>query len=169
MSTEYIHPTQEGRRNLIALILFSLVAAIAIEFWLLPAFFAHLHSLPKCNQWTWLRAILLSVIFFPPLVALWAIPHSLRLLKLNQFPLPGVWVLRLTPIQRGRPVRIRAIALLLLSALALAFPLLGLHLLESTPFSYSRKSCAFHFIQPDRHGRASHFQDRRRVNSGAGQ
>jgi hypothetical protein len=142
MSTEYIHPTQEGRRNLVMLVLFSLIAGVAIDFWLLPAFFSYIHSLPKCNQFAWLRGTLLGVIFFPPLLALWAIPHSLKLLKLNQSPLPGAWVLRRTPIKRGRPVRLRAIALLLLSVLALAFPLLGLHLLESTPFSNSHKSCA---------------------------
>jgi hypothetical protein len=148
MSNEFIEPTRESRRNLLLLIAIGIVVGTSFKFWLMPALFAHINSLPLCDRLRWLRACLLGAISTPPLFALWAIPHAIRLLKLNQSPLPGTWVFQRTSIQRGRVVRLRAYFLLVTSVAACAFPVFGLHLLQSTPFSASPNSCTDNSPKP---------------------
>jgi hypothetical protein len=141
MTAEYIEPTRESRRNLLLLVVVAIAVGGAIRFWLFPALFAHIGTLPKCGQIKWLRNCLIVVVASPPLYALWAVPHAMRMLKLNQSPLPGTWVFRRTPIARGRVVRLRAFGLLFLSAIAPAFPVFGMHQLQSTPFAFPNKIC----------------------------
>jgi hypothetical protein len=141
MNNEFIEPTRESRRNLLLLIAVVAVSGGLIKFWLMPAFFAHIATLPRCDQIVWLRNTVLAVLATPPVMALWSVPHSLRLLKLNQSPLPGTWVFRRTPVRRGRSVRIQACFLLALSVAMLAFPVVGMHLLRSTLFAPSPKIC----------------------------
>ena len=142
MSIEYIEPTREGRRNLVVLIVITVIAGATIKLWLLPALFSHIDSLPKCDQIRWLRVCLIGISAAPPLITLWSIPYAIRLLKLNQSPLPGSWVFLRTPIKRGLVVRLRAFGLLSASALALAIPVIGVYALRSIPFAAHLKSCA---------------------------
>ena len=141
MSDEFIEPTREIRRKLLLLIALFLLAGATLKFWLMPAFFAHIDSLPRCDQVTWLRATLICLMAIPPLLACWAVPQAISLLKHNQFPLPGTWVFQRTQIKRGRPVLFRAYSLLLLAVISLAFPLASWHLLASTPIFAPAKSC----------------------------
>jgi hypothetical protein len=142
MSDEFIEPTPESRRNLLLLFFAALVVAGALKFWLMPALFSHIAGLPRCEQLRWLRGVLLVAIATPAIFGMWAIPQSLRLFKLNQSPLPGTWVWRRTPVRRGRAVRLRAAYVLVVGLAALAFPILGLHLLQSTPFAAPSVVCS---------------------------
>ena len=141
MSDEYIEPTREGKRNLLLLIAICILFGAAMRFWLLPAYGEYIASLPKCDQIVWLRATLMVIISTPPLITLWAIPHAIRMVKLNRSPLPNTWVLRRTPIKRGRAVFLRAFALLLISVLALAIPVIGIQFMQSIPFAAALKIC----------------------------
>jgi hypothetical protein len=141
MSDEFIEPTRESRRNLLLLAVVGIVVGVSLQFWLKPVFLEHMSSLPLCDRLKWLRACLLGVIATPPLLAFWSIPHAIKLLKLDQSPLPGTWVFQRTPIRRGRVVRLKAYFLLVLSLATLAFPLVGWHLLQSTPIFVPTKSC----------------------------
>lgn len=138
---DFIEPTRESRRNLLVLIVVAVLVGAAIKFWAMPAFFAHVASLPRCEQIARLRESLVVLVCTPPLFAVFHIPYAIRMIKLNQAPLPGTWVFVRTPIRRGRVVMLRACLMLLLSLAALAFPLFGLHLLQSTPFAYPLATC----------------------------
>jgi len=142
MTNEFIEPTREGRRNLLLIAAVGIIAAGSLQFWLKPLLLAQLASLPLCERLRWLRICLLGAIATPPAFALWAVPHALRLHKFGQSPLPGTWVFRRTPIRRGRIVRLQAAFLLLFSLLALMFPIVGWHMLESTPIFAARPSCS---------------------------
>jgi hypothetical protein len=100
-----------------------------------------MNSLPKCDQAALARATLIGIFSTPALIALWAIPRAIRMLKFNQSPLPGAWVLRRTPIRRGRSVRIQAICLLLISVLAFTFPIISIQFTQLNPFADAPKSC----------------------------
>lgn len=158
MSDDFIDPTPEGRRNLLLLLLLGIVLGGALQFWLKPAFFASLHSLPPCDQLKWLRVCLIAALATPPLLTLWAIPHSLKMLKYKQSPLPGAWVFRRTPVRRGRAVQLQAFFLLLVSAFCLAFPFLGWQVLKSSPIFAPTKVCILEALPShpthDRHARA---------------
>ena len=141
MTDKFIEPTREGRRNLLILLTLGILSGAFLQFWLKPAFHAYLNSLPACDQIKLLRVLLLSAICTPPLIAAWSIPHSIRLIQFNQFPLPGTWVMRRTPTRRGAIVRLRAYCLLLLSGIALTVPFVGWRLLEPTHIFAPTKSC----------------------------
>jgi len=141
MNDQFSEPTRQGRRNLLLMVAIGILVAAALQFWLKPAFFAHLNALPLCDRLKWLRVWLLGAIATPPLFALWGIPQAIRLFKLNQSPLPGTWVFRRTPIKRGRVVRLQAGFLLLFSLLALMFPIVGWRLLQSTSIFAFTHSC----------------------------
>lgn len=142
MSDEFVEPTRDGRRHLLWLLMLGILAGALLQFWLKPAFLSYVKSLPSCEQFKWLRIWLVSALCSPGLLALWGIVHSIRLLKSKQSPLPGAWVWRRTPVKRGEVVRLRAFALLFLSAVAIAVPVVGWHWITSTALFTPSRSCA---------------------------
>lgn len=116
---DYIEPTRAGRIKIAAAVLVSVAVFQAIKRWLIPAFNAHVHALPRCEQWHWLMNTV-HVVFWavPLLLTIVMVPVALRLIRHRQFPLPGAWVWQRTKIQRGRVVVLRAYALLAACLLA---------------------------------------------------
>lgn len=129
-TTEYIEPTKEGRAKM-ALIVVGIVGLLeATKRWLFPAFLAHVKARPECEQILWLVYVV-QVIFFavPLLLSVFMIPVAIRMLKHQQFPLPGAWVWRRRKIQRGRIVVARAYLIVVLCLVACVFPFWARHIL----------------------------------------
>lgn len=124
---EFIEPTREGRRLLLLQIALAIAVGLAMRFWLMPALFAHINSLPRCEQAHWLWWCVVGISVIPVFIAFWSIPVTIRIFRHEQWPLPGAQVFRRTRIQRGWTARLRGFVLLLASLLALSMPLLGLN------------------------------------------
>jgi hypothetical protein len=129
-TTEYIEPTNEGRVKM-ALIAIAIVGGLeAAKRLLIPAFMAHVQTLPKCEQLVWLVNSVQAIFFAVPLLlSAFMIPIAIRLLRHKQFPLPGSWVWRRKKIQRGRIVVARAYLILALCLVTYVFPFWARHVL----------------------------------------
>lgn len=117
---DYIEPTPAGRAKLLAGLLLLAVGGTLWHFHAFPALKAHMSSLPTCEQYAvmilFMKAVVLGVAPAVSALGLWM---AARMLRLRQFPLPGTWVLRRTPVRRGAMVMLRAYALLVLCVLLL--------------------------------------------------
>jgi len=119
MNAEFIEPTSASRRKLAVFFVGAIVAGVlAIE--LVEAYLADLMSRPICEAIEPVSVLLAAVLGAVLLCAPWAAWIARKALKLNQWPLPGTWVFRRTPIQRGRPVIWRAYAMLAWAVLVVA-------------------------------------------------
>jgi hypothetical protein len=123
--TEFIETSGESRRKLLVLSLVAVVLGAVWTFLLRPALFAHIQGLPDCDQARWSVGLLLGALGLLPVAGLWAGHYARKLIRHGQFPLPGAWVWRRTPITRGRPVRYRAYAIGVCSAALFALFLYG--------------------------------------------
>lgn len=141
MNDDFIDPTPEGRRRLLWLTaVMGLLGALA-TYWLLPWFRTQMQVLPPCEALRLARGVITAMLLgLPLIVVLWALPLARGLWRTGQFPLPGAWVLRRTRIRRGRAVRVRAVALLVWSALTVVLAVGGL-VLVSQVFS-DQLACA---------------------------
>jgi hypothetical protein len=148
MTDEFIEPTPQGRRNLIVLLVIGVLLAISYRFWLQPALFGYIQSLPLCDQLPWWRGLLISVLASFLFVALLSAWNALQLLRYGQLPLPGTWVFQRTKIQRGVGVRRRAYFLLAISVLAVPITWYCWQNLSTTPIFHPRGKCAFHQMLP---------------------
>jgi len=78
----------------------------------LEAHLEHAKTLPICEQassFRWLWAAVWIGLVALCISAAWLAQRSLRL---NQWPLPGAWVFRRTPVRRGNSAKWRALVLL---------------------------------------------------------
>ena len=117
---EYMEPTPDSRRKFAACVLFGIVVAVAMEFFLLPAMRAHLKSLPPCAQFTLLIDVMqVFTVVMPLVMGSYSVWFARRLLRHGQFPLPGAWIWQRTRVQRGWRVRLRAYVSLLLCVVLL--------------------------------------------------
>jgi len=131
MRKDFIDPTPESRRKLLWLIAAVLLLGALATYWLLPWFRTQMQVLPPCEAIRLARWALLVFLLSLPLTAMgWALPLAWRLCKTGQFPPPGAWVLRRTPIRRGRAVRIRVVALVLWSVLSIALAIWGAYTVQ---------------------------------------
>jgi hypothetical protein len=132
MTEDFIDPTPESRRKLLWLIAAVLLLGALATYWLLPWFRMQMQVLPPCEAIRLARWALLVLLLSLPLIAMgWALPLAWRLWTTGQFPPPGTWVVRRTPIRRGRAVRIRAVALVLWSVLSIALAIWGAYTVQS--------------------------------------
>ena len=112
-------------------------AAMAIGFtiihaWAMPAFSDYINALPWCERISALEKATIALLLFPAVAAGgWGISRARKLIRLEQFPLPGDRVIRKTPIRRGRAVRRKGYALLVLSVALLVLPFGGLYFADS--------------------------------------
>jgi len=119
MNSEFIEPTSASRRKLAIFFVAALVVGVlVIE--LLEAYLAELKTRPLCETIEPLSVLSISILGGLLLCAAWGAWLARKTLKLNQWPLPGTWVFRRTPIQRGRRVIWRAYAILAWAVLMLA-------------------------------------------------
>jgi len=123
MSSEFIEPSAHGRRNLLVLCVGGIAAGAFVRFYLLPALFAFVAALSPCEQFRWLQDALLASLGPLPLFAVWALLYARQLLKFERSPLPNAWVLRRTPVRRGRSVRWQAYGLIACALVAFAAPI----------------------------------------------
>jgi len=144
MTDEFIEPTPQGRRNLVALWVIGVVIVFSYRLWLGAALLGYIHSLPLCDQLPWWRGLLVSVwaLFF--LVALLCTWNAIKLLRQGQFPLRGTWVFQRIKIQRGVAVRRRAYLLFSASALAVFLAWYCWESLSNTPIFHPIGKCASH-------------------------
>jgi hypothetical protein len=121
---EFVETSAESKRKLLALI----IAGVAIAL-LQRVLFAHVRQLPFCSQAHWSWGLLAGCLAMLPIVGLFTGRYALKLLHYGQYPLPGAWVWKRTPITRGRAVRFRAYGLLLGTVAFFAIFLYGWHVL----------------------------------------
>lgn len=127
MTDDFIDPTPKGRRKLLWLMAVAVPLGAAVTYWLLPWFRTQMQVLPPCEALRLARGVITAMLLgLPLIVVLWALPLARGLWRTGQFPLPGAWVLRRTRIRRGRAVRVRAVALLVWSALTVVLAVGGL-------------------------------------------
>lgn len=141
MTEEFLEAFPRSRRGLILLLVSVVALAATVQFWLGPALFAHIESLPVCAQRPWWQALLIGTVGLLPVIALWSVGQARRILRSGQVPPPGTWVLRRTPIRRGAIARRRAYLLLAYAALTLAVTGYCLRLLSELPFFKPVPAC----------------------------
>jgi hypothetical protein len=129
-TAEYIEPTKAGRTKMVLIAMAIAGLLEAAKRWLVPPFMAHVNTLPECEQYVWLANAVQAVCFVVPLLlSAFRIPIAVRMLRHQQFPLPGAWVWRRKKIQRGRIVVARAYLILVLCLVAYVFPFWARHIL----------------------------------------
>lgn len=119
MPAEFIETSTAMRIKIAASVVALLGVLESAKRWLMPALIDRTKALPPCEQYELLVGSI-KVLFFsvPVVLSIVMGTFAIRLLKHQQFPLPGAWVWRRTKVSRGRAVRIRAY-LILASCLAL--------------------------------------------------
>ena len=123
MEQDFIEPNKEGRQKLIWLFVGIVFLGVLARFVVMPEFFAYVKLLPPCEQLPWFQGALAVVICSVPAIAFfWAIPHSRKLLKFQQYPFPDSLVWRRTKVKRGPAIRWMAYGLFIWSLLAVVFP-----------------------------------------------
>lgn len=120
----------------------AVLATSILQFLLAPRFFAFLNSLPICERFPWLQALLLGLMGVMAVVGAWGVWLARGILLSGQWPAPGAWVLRRTRIRRGVAAKLRAYGLLAVSGLSLSMPLLGWHFLSRAGFLHVPPQCA---------------------------
>lgn len=142
MAREYLEPTLATRRKLALVALVGVLLVALLEFWLKPRVLHYIDGLPICAQLPWWRGLLVSTICLLPLAALFAFLQARKLLRFKQWPPPDAWVLRRTPIQRGRVVTVRAFVLLFVGLVILGVTLYLAWQVTKVPFFSVPRGCA---------------------------
>ena len=142
MVREYLEPTPATRRKLALVVLAGVALGALLEFWLKPAVLHFIDTLPICAQLPWWRGLLVSAICLLPLAALFAFLQAHKLLRFKQWPPPDAWVLRRTPIQRGRVVTVRAYVLLFVGLVIIGVTLYLAWQVTKVPFFSMPSGCA---------------------------
>ena len=114
-TNEFVETSAKSRRNLLALTIATVLIGAALTFLLRPALFSHIKQLPPCGQAHWAFGLFMGSLGLLPVVGLWGVNYARKLLKYGQFPLPGAWVWRRTPVARGRAVQLRAYGIMFCS------------------------------------------------------
>ena len=118
---DVIRSTPQGRRTVLFRMTLMGLVVFGSALWVRPLLddFVDLSGLPReqaqqrARQMLWLVAgVTAACTVSGGVYAAWL---ARQLLRTGQFPLPGTLVLRDTPVQRGRQVRVRAWILLVLS------------------------------------------------------
>jgi len=139
---DYVEPSQAARLRAMWLVGFAVLATSILQFLVAPSFFAFLNSLPICERFPWLQALLLGLMGVMALVGTWGVWLAHGILRSGQWPAPGAWVLRRTRIRRGVAAKLRAYGLLAVSGLSLSVPLLSWHFLGRADFLHVPPQCA---------------------------
>ena len=142
MVHEYLEPTAAMRRNLALVVLAGVLVVALLEIWLKPTVLHFIDNLPICAQLPWWRGLLVSAICIFPLAALFPLFQARKLLRFKQWPLPGAWVLRRTPIQRGRVVTVRAYVLIFVGVVILGITPYLAWQVTKVPFFSVPRGCA---------------------------
>jgi len=118
MSAEYLEATPQSRRRaglvFVGALVLGVVLIEALDTWLEQS-----KALPMCEQLTSFRWLWATVWAALGILCLWVARVGQQSLKLNQWPLPGTWLLRRTLIHRGKSAKWRALAMLGWSVAAL--------------------------------------------------
>ena len=110
MTPQFIEPTADSRRKFAMLWVAALVVGLAV-IELLEIQSDRVKTQPICESLTMFSLWCALVFGGLALCGLWAASMGHRSLKLGQWPLPGTWVLRRTPIHRGASAKWRAYAI----------------------------------------------------------
>jgi len=108
MMQEYIEPSPTAQRKLLVLVAAAMIFCLVWKFWAEEAFYGYIRSLPLCDQLPWWQGILTGVVAMAGFASLFMARYSIQLFTHGQEPLPDAWVLRRTPVIRGRKVRLKA-------------------------------------------------------------
>jgi hypothetical protein len=117
----FLRTDARQRRNLALLMTAMVLFAVSFFFFGLPRLTAWVHAgntaavLHKLDVVCDVLAALLL------LTAAWATGYARRVLRSDQFPPPGTWVLRDTPLRRGTAARMRAWGLMVVAACCALF------------------------------------------------
>jgi hypothetical protein len=122
---QYIEATPASRRKLVVLFAVLVVAALGILEVLLPQYLAFLRTMAFCEQLDWVEGTLLAILLAAIVPAPWSWITSRRILRLEQWPLPGSWVWQRTRVERGPKVRWRGRAMAAAAIAMLTVPMVG--------------------------------------------
>jgi hypothetical protein len=114
MQEEYIEPSRFMKFLVIPALILWLVAC---EFYCIDALRNYIHTLPHCEQNQWLRGLYIALAICFALPSLEIARYAHRSFQSDQFPPPGMWVMRRTRVRRGVPAlkiaqKLSAVALL---------------------------------------------------------
>ena len=122
---EYIEATPASRRKLGVLFAVLVSAAFAMLELVLPEYLAFLRTLAFCDQLDWVEGTLLAMLLAAVIPAPWSWIASRRIVRLEQWPLPGSWVWQRTRVERGAKVLWRARALAAAAVAMFIVPVAG--------------------------------------------
>jgi hypothetical protein len=112
----FLRTDARQRRNLALLIAGMLVFAALFFFFGLPRLTAWVHTGNTAAVLHKLGVVCDVLAALLLLTAAWAVGYARRVLRSDQFPPPGTWVLRDTPLRRGAGARMRARGLMVVAA-----------------------------------------------------
>lgn len=127
---EFIEPTPGARRNLVLLFVVMVVAGLLTLEYALPAYLAHVKTLPFCEQVHWIEGALLALSGATMALAPWCLHNGRKLLRLQQYPFPGSMVWQRTRVERGARVRRQGYILVTASIVFLVVPLAGMFMVH---------------------------------------
>jgi hypothetical protein len=99
---EYLDASPSSRRNFLLLVMALGGVGFALAYFVEPALYVHLKLLLPCEQVQWLRGLLLGAALITLLLAIALLAYVRSLRRAAQFPVSDRWLLRRTPISRGR-------------------------------------------------------------------
>ena len=129
-SGDFVEPSADARRKLLALYFAAVLVAALLVFFVRPTLLGFIGSLPACERARWSLTLLAALLAPLPFVAAWVALHARRLIAVGQWPLPGAWVWRRTPVRRGRALRVQAYALMACATGLVAATLYGGYVLQ---------------------------------------
>lgn len=119
---------------------------VACEFYFVDALRSYVNALPVCEQNQWLRGLSIALAICMALPSLELARYAFRTFQTDQFPPPGMWVMRRTLVRRGEQAKKIARTLTTLALLNVIIAGLAAYLISKTaPFTpLNQAQCAAH-------------------------
>ena len=109
---------------------------VACELYFVDALRSYVNALPLCEQNQWLRGLSIALAICMALPSLELARYALRTFQTDQFPPPGMWVMRRTLVRRGEQAKKIARTLTTLALLNVIIAGLAAYFISKTaPFT----------------------------------
>ena len=133
MSREFIEPTEEGKKTLLIRLVIVFLLICLFEYLWAPLWGDYTSTLPLCEQRQWIKYYMEAFVCIPLIVGIGMIPYARKMVKQDQYPLPGTLVFHRKKIIHGKPVRNRAAIFYCVLFISFLFPFVVVKILDKQP------------------------------------